>query len=401
MTGNKRWILHVDMDSFFVALARRRDPALCGKPVAVGGSADARGVISSASYEARAFGVASAMPVSIALRRCPDLIMAPVDRDDISESSKVLRSIFKDYSPVVDPLSVDEAFIDLSGTERLSGSAFSVSDSILRRIKEQMKLPASGGLGSSRIIAKVASGSAKPSGLLYVMHGREKEFLAPMTVRRLPGIGPKAADLLARYGITKIRHLQAVDEKTLTRLYGEHAASLRSRALGGDRIRERAAGRSEKSISHERTFPRNLADFEELAAVLGYLLEKSTSRLRKRNYIAGTVTLKLRSGKFRTITRSITLSARTDSDSILLPPLLSLLERNLAIVAPVRLLGVCLSDLSDGARQSDLFQEPETELYDGIDSIRDRFGFESILAGRSFLRQLSRNRRNPEPERKT
>ena len=355
MNLNKRWILHIDMDSFYVALARRRDPSLRGKPVAVGGSADARGVISSASYEARAYGVTSAMPAAVALRRCPDLILALVSGSDISESSRALRKLFSDYSPDVDPLSVDEAFIDLSGTERLSGSAFSIADSILRRIKNEMKLPASGGLGSSRTIAKIASGSAKPKGLLYVAHGREKEFLAPMTVRRLPGIGPKAAAFLERYGITKIEHLQLAPEETLARICGVHAQSLRFRALGGDRIRDRAAGRSEKIISHERTFPSDLGEFEELAAVLGYLLEKCTSRLRKKNYTAGTLTLKLRSRKFKTITRSMRLSARTDSERVLLPPLLKLLERNLDSVAPVRLLGICLSDLSCSAAPGDLF----------------------------------------------
>jgi DNA polymerase-4 len=383
----QRWVLHIDLDAFFVEVERLRDPSLIGKPVIVGGTPEGRGVVSSASYEARAFGVHSAMPAAQAKRLCPQAVFVPVGSGDYGAYSRRAREIFLRYTPLVEMASLDEAYLELTGTERLHGAAIDTADRLRAEIARETGLPSTCGLGSNRLVAKVASNLAKPAGRLCVPHGSEKAFLAPLALRALPGIGPKSAEWLSRYGLKTLSEVVALGEATLEGLFGPPGRSLWRRCQGCDEspVRRRAQA---KSISRERTFGDDISDLGRLSEALSLLSEKVARQLRKENAAARVITLKFRYADFKTETRATTLPTPTRDDRTIFAVARSALLQACKRRVRLRLIGVSASGLSMNGWQLDLFEAERAEalerLYAGVDRIRDRYGFSSILRGESM-----------------
>lgn len=382
----ERVIFHVDLDAFFVAVERTLDPSLIGKPVIVGGPG-AWSVVSCASYEARKFGVHSAMPVARAKRLCPHAIFLPGRHEVYREVSSKFMAILRDFSPLVEPVSVDEAYVDMSGTERLFGPPQVSGRAIKDRISGELSVTASIGAGASRLIAKVASGKSKPDGLLIVPATDSAAFLAPLSVRELPGIGPRAGEALERLGIRTLGELAAFPEGPLRRELGERtASSIRRRAAGLDDspvVPESEA----KSISAETTFDEDTDSGEVLAAALRYLSERVGARLRRAQRRALTVTLKLRYFDFATITRQTGLGAPVDGDDAIYRVSRELLRAAMRVrPAKVRLIGVGVSGFSEQAGQLSLLDrrnEEDTAVSGAIDAIRAKFGRDAIRRGAS------------------
>ena len=369
------WYLHVDIDAFFVSVERALNPALKGRPVIVGG-ASGRGVVTSASYEARKCGVHSAMPAFQAKRLCPQAIFLPNRRRIYSEFSHRVFAVLEHYSPEVQAISIDEGLVDLTGTERLLGPPLMTADEIIKRIGTEVGLPCSGGLSTSRIVAKIAVTLAKPHGLIYVPEGSQERFLSPLPVSAIPGIGPKTHKELLQRGITTIGSLLGVPE-------------LRDRYL--DLREEGKGGRShDHSIGSETTLDSPLRDLEKMEAVLQKLVEEVGGRLRREGVYARCITLKVRHTNFKTITRSRTLPTPTCFDREIFGVARELLRKNVARGEAVRLLGISSSGLqSSGVQQSILdFQKRLTleKLYQGIDRMRDRYGERAITTGSARAR---------------
>ncbi len=379
-------ILHVDMDSFYVSVERLRDPALVGRPVAVGGSPDGRGVVASASYEARAFGVRSAMPMAKALRLCPELVVVSGSYTRYSEYARAVERILLEYSPLVQMASQDEAYVDLSGTERLWGPLPSVAHRIRERILAETELPASIGAASNKLVAKIASALSKPRGLLYVPSGSEEAFLRPLPIGRLPGIGPKARERLEEMGIRRLGQLANMPEKRLRSLFGSRGPemALRARGLVHTPV---VVGEPAKSISAEETFDADSADREHLESLLSNLAEKVAYRLRKASVRANTVSIKIRFDDFETHTVAESRAVPTDDESEVLAAARRLLYKRWDGIRPVRLLGVCSANLTSGAEQADLLaaaeDERRTRLNAAVDAARGKHGFGAIFRASS------------------
>ena len=495
-------IFHVDMDAFFVSVEEVLDPSLRGKPVVVGAQPGHRGVVAAASYEARKYGIHSAMPVSEAVRLCPHAIFLPGHSGLYSKYSHQVHEIFCRYSPIVEMVSIDEGYLDMTGAERMffSGGALarardyepdaealeerapeggkaaapskagragerplamsrdprnllgisvvahadpstgqsryafdansgvlskremdihamahpevktrpsldeskqplpavrglldadffmmSVAARLREEILRQTGLSASIGIGMSRLIAKVASDMAKTRGLLMVAPGREAAFLAPLTVRRLPGIGPKTEQQLNDLGVTTVGDLQKFDVEFLREHFGAWGESLALKAQG--RSDWRFYGDDDpKSISHENTFAVDTTDREEIEATLVYLIQRVGKRLRDHRLYASTIQLKLRDSKFKTITRATSLAEPTDIDAVILKNGLALLQSNWNGQTPIRLIGINVSNLTDRPPQRRLIEEEHPgkleKLYQAADSIREKYGFDSLKAAR-------------------
>lgn len=395
MSGWKRVIAHVDMDSFFASVEVRDNPSLAGKPIAVGGHPGKRGVVSSASYEARRFGVRSAMPMATALRMCPDLIVVPGRMSKYADASRKLREIFREFSPLVEPLSLDEAFLDLTGAQRLLGTVREIGEAIRRRIAEELHLTASVGISSSKFVAKLASDHEKPDGLTIVAPGEIVSFVQSLPLERLWGVGPATLERLRRAGIRSIRALAQADPDQLERSLGRHAGRLIELARGHD-DRPVAPGAPMKSVSHEVTFARDQSDAGVLEGVLLGLAEKVARRARSKNVSGRTVTLKLRRPDFTTLTRSRTLANPTNVTGVIFQNVRSLFESVRRPQEAVRLLGVGLSNLVESHQlELDLFacagEEPGGEgekrrhLQEAEDAIIDRFGTSALARARTLL----------------
>lgn len=385
-------IAHLDMDSFYVSVERLLDPSLEGKPVVVGGTPDGRGVVASASYEARAFGVRSAMPSAHALRLCPQLVFIHGDLAKYAEHSRRVRDVLSGFTPVVEMASQDEAYLDLTGTERLWGSPPRAAGRIRDAVRERTGLPCSIGVATRKHIAKIASALCKPRGLLWVPSGSERAFLAPLPAGRMPGIGPKAQERLASLGIKTLGQLQQAGPGALESAFGAHAESIRQRALG-----ESGAvldpDSEAKSISHETTFEEDIADAGQLRAVVWGLAEKVAARLRAAGVHASTIVLKYRYAGFETHTASRTLGAATQDDRALAEACVEMLEAKRDKSRPIRLLGVGASGLCGDAGQLDLLAGAESDprgkrVAAALDAIRGRHGFKAI--GRAGSRDPSR-----------
>ena len=374
-----RTILHVDLDAFFAAVEQRDRPELRGKPVIVGGGGpDDRGVVSTASYEARVFGVRSAMPLRTAGALCPDAIFVPVDGRKYARASREVMDILRRFTPLVEPLSIDEAFLDLTGTEALFGTGEEVGGKIKEAIRDEVGLTASVGVAANRLVAKIASDLKKPDGLVVVSAGSEAEFLAPLAIERLWGVGASTRRALADYDVRTIGDLAALPEDVLVRRFGSHGASISLRARGvGDT--EVGSDVGAKSISHEHTFDVDTGDWGEMQRTLLALSEGVGSRLRSSRVLAATVAVKIRDTNFVTITRQKTLSDPTDSTDVVWHSAIELTRREVKGMR-VRLLGVAASGLTE-QQQIPLFAEEDERHRRAVaaaDALRKRYGSKAI-----------------------
>jgi len=381
-------ILHIDMDAFFVSVELLARPELKGLPVVVGGQRDQRGVVTSASYEARRFGVHSAMALRTAAKLCPQAVFLESHHELYGQWSDRIATILSKYSPVVEMASVDEAYIDLAGTERLHGPALAAADKLSREITSTTGLPCSIGVGTSRLIAKVASEQAKPRGLVWVAPGSEEAFLAPLSVRRIPGIGKVTEGALKAIGIETIAQLQAAPIKNLEENFGQWGAALFRKARGIDAY-EFFVDAEAKSLSHNQTFGEDTNDRGRLESTLSYLCQKASKRMRDAGLYARTVTLTLRYADFKTISRSHTLAEPSDLDAVFLKAVSELFLRAWDGVARLRLVGVELSYFSAGASgQLDLLDPGRREKLERLaratDRLRDKFGFSKVQFGGSL-----------------
>jgi len=382
-------ILHVDMDAFFVSVELLDRPELRGKPVVVGGQPDQRGVVTAASYEARKYGIQSAMPLRTAGRLCPHAVFLESRHHLYSEWSDRVAAILGKYSPVVEMASVDEAYLDLAGTERLHGTPFAAAHALLREITTKTGLPCSAGLARTRMVAKVASEQAKPRGLLWVPRGIEETFLAPLGVRRIPGIGKVTEAALHSLGIETVAQLAAATQEKLEQNFGRWGTALHRKARGRDTY-EFFVDAEPKSISHNQTFSFDTDDRVALDATLSLLCQKVMKRLRDAGLSASTVTLTIRYAGFETITRAHTLREPTHLDPIVFESVRQLFDRHWDRTRKVRLLGVALSSFTHGGEQLDLLdagrREKMEKLAQATDRLRDRFGFSKVQFGGSLVR---------------
>jgi DNA polymerase-4 len=376
-------ILHVDMDAFFVSVELLDRPELRGKPVVVGGQPNRRGVVSAASYEARRYGIHSAMPLRTAGKLCPHAIFLEGRHDLYAEWSDRVATILSRFSPVVEMASIDEAYLDLSGTSRLHGPPLAAAHALLKEIGAKTGLPCSAGLARTRLVAKVASDQAKPRGLVWVPAGAETKFLSPLSVRRIPGIGRVTEAALASMGIETVGQLA---EERLQEVFGRWGTALYRKAHGEDSY-EFVIDAEPKSISHSHTFGSDTNHRPTLESMLSNLCQKGAKRLRDAGLDTGTATLRIRYSGFQTVTRAHTLPEPTHLDPVLLATLRRLFEKHWDR-RPVRLIGIEFGTLTHGANQIGLF-DPEARqklerLARATDQLRDRFGFAAIQLGGSL-----------------
>lgn len=386
-------ILHVDMDAFFVSVELLERPDLRGKPVVVGGRPDQRGVVSAASYEARKFGIHSAMPLRTAGRLCPHAVFLDGHHEKYSEWSDRVATVLGQFSPIVEMVSIDEAYLDLAGTERLHGPPLAAADKLLRTITKNTRLPCSGGLATTRLVAKVASDQGKPRGLVWVAPGMEARFLAPLPIRKIPGIGEVTERALRALGIETVEQLASHPQDKLEKIFGQWGTALFRKARGGDAY-EFLIDAEPKSISHNHTFGEDTEDLEEMESLLSHLSQKACKRLREAGLSVRTITLTIRYAGFETYTRSRTMPEPVRLDSDIFAVFLKLFREHHDPKQKVRLLGVGLSGLSHGAQQLDLLQAERREkmerLTQAADKLRDKFGFGSVQFGGSVRKDEPR-----------
>ncbi len=389
-TSWPRAIIHMDLDAFYASVEQLRNPALRGKPVVVGGVRDGngrlitqRGVVSAASYEARRFGVHSAMPLATALRLCPQAIVVPVDFSAYREKSSQVFALARAVTPLVEPMSLDEAYLDVTGSRLRFGEPEEIATRLRDEILAATGLHCSFGVATSKVVAKVASDLRKPRGLVVVPPGTEAEFLAPLPLRRLPGLGPAAERALDGLGVSTLGQLAALPLEVVQRRVGEHAgAGLWHRAQGIDDGEVTVPGRP-KSVSREETFFRDVRDRAALAERMQHLAADVGRRLRAGEWRGRTITIKLRYGDFTTTTRQHSLPAATDADRLIAQTGMELLDTCWS-GDPVRLLGVGVSSLEDAA-QLGLFAAPagerDSRLDHVLDQLRSRFGDSAVHRG--------------------
>ena len=404
---NEEWaapraILHCDLDAFYASVEQRDHPEMRGKPVIVGGRAHERGVVSAASYEARTFGVHSAMPLRMAARLCPDGIFVPGDHERYNEASDAVMALFAEYTPLVQPISLDEAFLDVSGTAHLFGGPVAIARSLKRLVREKLGLVLSVGVATNKLCAKIGSDLRKPDGLVVVPPGGEAAFLAPLPLGRLWGVGPRTREVLEGWGLGTIGDLAAFDVAAIEAHFGAHGTAIAERAHGidDDTVEPMEAA---KSIGHEHTFDRDTLDPTYVERMLLRLSEGVGKRLRAASVRARTITLKLRVAPFETRTRQRTLAEPTDDDLTVFRVARSLLrdalreDREAGRVSPVRLVGVSTSGLVAG-QQLGLFDAARaSRLNAALDAVRSRFGDEAL--DRASARDGERRRFSDRPAR--
>jgi DNA polymerase-4 len=381
-----RTIFHVDMDAFFVSVEELFDLSLKGKPVVVGGQRNERGVVSAASYAARKFGVHSAMPLRTAAKLCPQAIFVDGHPERYREYSEKAYKVLQSFSPQVEMASIDEAYLDMTGTARLHGPPLRAAHKLHQRMKEETMLNCSIGIGSSRLIAKVSSAQAKPNGVLFIVHGEESKFLAPLDVREIPGVGKVTEKHLHEIGIKKVGDLARLEEKELEERFGKWGLALAGKARGEDagawfdaEVGEREEARS---VSHEHTYNEDTADQSQLEATLMRLSEMVGRRLREASLHARTVQLKLRYKDFTTLTRAHSRSQPTQLDGEIFDEVRTLFRKNWRPGAEIRLLGVQTSHFERQADQIDLLADNRQQRWKNAlaaaDRLRDKFGESSV-----------------------
>jgi DNA polymerase-4 len=384
-------ILHVDMDAFYASVEERERPELVGKPLIVGGTPEGRGVVAAANYAVRKFGVHSAMPAATALRLCPQAIVLRPRMDFYARVSEQIREIFDRYTPLVEPLSLDEAFLDVSGSEGLFGSAAEIGRKIKQEIQTELRLTASVGVAPNKFLAKIASDFDKPDGFVVVDAARVQEFLDPLPVGRLWGVGRVAGQALDRMGVRTIRDLRLLSVELLERQFGQAGQQLWQLAHGIDQRRV-VPDREAKSISHETTFATDLEDMETLRAWIVELAEQVGWRLRRHKLRGRTVQIKVRFDDFQTVTRAQTLAAPTNvTQEICAAATAMLAERLPKRRLRVRLLGVGVSHFENPEQiQGSLFADEERQrqsrLDEAADQVKLRFGSGALQRGSGLLR---------------
>lgn len=381
---DERAILHVDMDAFFAAIAVLDDPTLRGKPVLTGGTGP-RAVVSTASYEARLFGCRSAMPMSTARRLCPDAIVAQVPGTRIREVSRQLFALLDEVAPLVEPLSVDEAFLDVTGMQRLAGAPESIAQQLKQRIRDELQLTASVGVSFNKFLAKLGSGMHKPDGLTVIDRANVDRILPPLPVERLWGVGPRTLEKMHRLGLRTVADLRRFGIDRLKQHFGETGEHYHRLAHGID-TRAVVPDHEAKSIGQEQTFDHDIADPQYVRRVLLGQVAHVASRLRRHRRQARRVSLKIRFGEFQTISRSATLPVATDVTSELWEAAAGLFDKWACEgFAPVRLIGMAVGQLTDVATQLAMFPDPRREklqrLDQAVDQITGRFGRDSIRRG--------------------
>jgi DNA polymerase-4 len=422
-------ILLVDIDCFFAQAEQVRRPELRGRPVIVGGEVTDRSVVASSSYEARARGIRTAMPIAEAARICPEAVFLRGDFALYAELSRRMHEVCLRHTPLVEMVSLDEAFLDLSGCARhyedgstaegrtgaachggLASRSYDAGAEspgwpmvaacrLQRDILEATGLRVSVGAASNRVVAKVASELAKPGGVLYVRPGREAALLAPLAIKELPGVGPRTAERLQRYGLRTVAELAAVSRGLLVESFGAAGEYLHEASRGRGSAEVSSEAGLPKSISRETTFERDTCDRRTITAMLSYLLQRACRQMRSDGLLASRVTLKLRYSDFQTVSRSRTLANPTDHDDELYRVLLDLLPRLYTRRVAVRLVGVGLSNFTSLGRQMGLFDEEAYErrarLYTSMDAVRQRFGFSSLVTSRALdLLETHKRRRD-------
>jgi DNA polymerase IV len=395
---------HLDMDAFFVSVEELYDPSLKGKPVVVGGRPNERGVVSAASYAARKFGIHSAMPLRTAYRLCPQAIFVEGHRERYIESSRKVFAVLQQISPKVEMASIDEAYLDMTGTERLHGPPLAAAHALHNAMRKATNLNCSIGAASSRMVAKVASDQAKPHGILWIIPGQEARFLAPLDVRKIPGVGKVTEKRLHECGIRKVGDLAGLDEDFLRDRFGNWALALAGKARGEDAggwfDEEIGESSDPKSVSHEHTFMVDTADAATLDATLVRLSEMVARRLRDHQLFARTVQIKLRYSDFSTFTRSRTLDHATQIDTELASAVRELFRKNWTGKA-IRLLGVYGQSLESDEGQTSLLAEDSTDKWRktlvAVDKIREKFGDTTVSLAAGMKANLRpRVHENPE-----
>ncbi len=404
MAEGARTYFHLDMDAFFVSVEELFDPSLKGRPVVVGGRPNERGVVSAASYAARKFGVHSALPLRTAYKLCPQAIFVDAHPERYREYSEKVHGVLCRFSPLVEMASIDEACLDMTGTRRLHGAPLRAAHALHEAVKAETNLNCSIGIAASRLVAKVASDQAKPNGVLWILPGLEPQFLAPLDVRKIPGVGKVTEKNLHDLGIRKVGDLARLEESFLEQRFGKWGLALagKSRGLdaGGWFDEEVGAGGDPKSISHEHTFDRDTADPDALQSTLAQLCVMVGRRLREHGLFARTVQLKLRYKDFTTITRAHTLDHATQLDTELLAESRALLLRNWKAGAEVRLLGVHAGSLVRGEGQMSLLEDDRwSRALGAADRLRDRFGDSAVSLG-GAIRGSWRERAHENPAKR-
>jgi len=372
----KRYIVHIDLDSFFVSVERKFNPDLIGKPVIIGGSAE-RGVVASCSYETRKFGVHSAMPTKQALKLCPDAIVIHGSHGRYSEASQQVTQIIHDTVPLYQKSSIDEFYIDLSGTERFY-EPYKLASQLRQRIIKETGLPISFGMASGKTLAKMATNKAKPNGQIFVPHGKELEFLAPLPISAIPGLGESTCNKLYAYGLEKIGDLQRVELRFLETVFGKAGTWIWEKARGID-YGEIVPHSDRKSISTEHTFNDNVSDKKTLETVIISMTEELAGKLRRENKLASCLAIKIRYGNFETHTQQEKIPL-TAAEHILIPGIKNLLNKAWNQSRSIRLIGVRLSQLATGSYQINLFEDNEERirLYQAMDRINFKFGDKTV-----------------------
>jgi DNA polymerase-4 len=372
----KRTIMHIDLDSFFVSVERKFDPSLIGKAVIIGGSAD-RGVVASCSYEARKFGVHSAMPTRQALKLCPHAIVLRGSHGRYGEASREVTDIIHNAVPLYMKTSIDEFYIDYTGMDRFH-NCYKHASELRQKIMKETGLPISFGMSSGKTVSKMATNQAKPNGQLYIPHGKEKDFMAPLPIGKIPGLGESTAAKLHQYGIERIGQLQKMDIRFLETVFGKMGRYIWEKANGIDNS-EIVPHSNRKSISTEHTFSANINDRQSIETILVSMTEELASKLRKENKVASCLAIKVRYANFETHTQQEKI-ALTAAEHILIPGIKNLLKEAWNQHRPIRLIGVRLSNLSTGSYQINLFEDNEERirLYQAMDKINFKFGEKTV-----------------------
>jgi DNA polymerase-4 len=375
-------IVHLDLDTFFVSVERLHHRDLMGKPVLVGGFSD-RAVVASCSYEARKFGVHSAMPMRLARQLCPEAIVVRGDHDEYSRFSRMVTEIIEERTPVVEKASIDEHYLDISGMDRFFG-CWKWAQELRQKVMKETHLPISFGLSVNKTVSKIATGEAKPCGEKLVGNGTEKAFLAPLSIRKIPMVGPKYYMQLRNMGISKIHTLQEMAPEVMRQVLGKNGAVIWKKANGIDDTPVLPYS-EQKSMSKEETFEKDTIDMALLKKSLARMVDELAFDLRKEGKVTGCVTLKIRYSNFETFNKQAKISY-TCSDKVLLAKVMDLFQRLYSKRMLIRLIGVKLSDLVAGSYQIDLFNDIVTDLnlMQAMDRIRKRFGVDKVQRGVCF-----------------